>query len=135
MIAFDAAERNNCTIKRQNTSTPLQPLILLNDPQFVEAARKLGERAMHEGGSTIEDRAVFICRSVWSRHPAERELTVLKKLFEEQLHDFASDAKGADEFLAVGQTRLCDGAAHAELAAMASIALAVLNHDEAVSKR
>jgi hypothetical protein len=135
MMAFDAVERNNCTLNRQNTSTPLQPLVLLNDPQFVEAARKLAERAMTEGGSTVEDRAVFICRTVLGRRPNNRELAVLKKAFEEQLLIFNTESKHADELLAVGASRSRKKLEKPELAALASVALAVLNHDEAVLKR
>ena len=133
MIAFDASERNNCTVNRQNTSTPLQPLVLLNDPQFVEAARKLAERALKEGGSTVDDRAVFMFRAVLGRVAADNELLVLKRLFEEQLELFASDHGHTKEFLSIGESRVPSETP--ELAALASVALAVLNHDEAVLKR
>jgi hypothetical protein len=135
MTAFDAAERNNCTVNRQNTSTPLQPLVLMNDPQFVEAARKLAERAVTEGGSTVEDRAVFIWRVVLGRRPTDRELAVLKNAFDQQLQIFSMDPKHADEFLSVGDSATSAPCAKPDLAAMASLALAVLNHDEAVVKR
>jgi hypothetical protein len=135
MIAFDAAERNNCTVNRQNTSTPLQPLVLMNDPQFVEAARKLAERAISEGGSTVEDRVVFICRVVVGRRPTDRESAVLKRAFDEQLHIFTMDPQQADDFLSVGESATSAACAKPDLAAMASLALAVLNHDEAVVKR
>jgi hypothetical protein len=133
MIAFDAAERNNCTVSRQNTSTPLQPLVLLNDPQFVEAACKLAERAMNEGGSTTDDRAVFLCRRVLGRGPSSAEVTVLKRMFQEQLDFFNVDPSHTKEFLSVGESRVRSETP--ELAALASVALAVLNHDEAVLKR
>ena len=133
MIAFDATERNNCTVNRQNTSTPLQPLVLLNDPQFVEAARRLAERTMAEGGSTVEDRAVFIWRVVLGRRPNQKELAVLQRMSQEQLEFFAADGAHAKEFLSTGESRAKFETP--EIAAMSAVALAVLNHDEAVLKR
>ncbi|HTD88350.1 MAG TPA: DUF1553 domain-containing protein, partial [Candidatus Binatia bacterium] len=63
MITFDAAERNTCVVRRQTTSTPLQALVLLNDPQFVEAAEKLASHATEIGGSNVEQRITFIFRA------------------------------------------------------------------------
>jgi hypothetical protein len=133
MMAFDAAERNNCIINRQSTSTPLQPLVLLNDPQFVEAARKLAERAVVEGGSRIEDRLAFTFHVVLGRRPNHGELAILKRMIEEQLQLFGSDAGRVKEFLRIGESRARSETP--ELAALAAVALAVLNHDEAVMKR
>jgi hypothetical protein len=88
MLTFDAAERNTCLVRRQNTSTPLQALVLLNDTQFVEAARKIGERALKEGGATLDERIVFTFRLLTGRKSSARELTVLRKLYAEQLESF-----------------------------------------------
>ena len=70
-INFDAAERLFCTVTRQRTSTPLQALVLLNDPQYVEAARAIAERTMAEGGTTTRDRITLRkqveSRAAWSR--------------------------------------------------------------------
>src|SRR5262245_62472702 len=59
MITFDAAERNVCIVRRQQTSTPLQALTLLNDTQIVEAARLISERMLKEGGSTLDDQVAW----------------------------------------------------------------------------
>src|SRR5207245_464180 len=67
MTIFDAPSREVCTVRRQATSTPLQPLVLLNDPQFVEAARGLGERMLREGGASLEDKLVFTFRLAATR--------------------------------------------------------------------
>lgn len=133
MIAFDAAERNNCTVRRQNTSTPLQSLVLLNDPQFVEAARKIGERAIKEAGPAVKDRILFMFRLLTSRRPSDRELAILKVLYSEQLQLFQSETPA--ELLKVGDSAWDKSISSSELAAYASVALAILNHDDAVLKR
>src|SRR5437763_10062410 len=91
MIAFDAAERNVCAVRRQSTSTPLQALTLLNDTQIVEAARLISQRMLKEGGATLEDRVAWMFRLVTDRHPSEKEAAVLKQLFNEQREIFAAD--------------------------------------------
>ncbi len=74
MLTFDATTREVCAVKRQTTATPLQALVLLNDPQYVEAARGLARRAFHEGGSTLADRVVFLFRATTGRRPGPREI-------------------------------------------------------------
>ena len=77
MMNFDTSERNLCSIKRQSTSTPLQALVLMNDPQFVEASRILAERMILEGGPSDADRISFGFRALTSRSPNEGELETL----------------------------------------------------------
>ena len=79
--SFDAAERLFCTVNRQRTSTPLQALILLNDPQYVEAARKLGERMVLEGGQASSDRVSVAFRLLTGRTPLPSELALLETLY------------------------------------------------------
>src|SRR5205085_9805850 len=99
MVAFDAPSREVCIARRQTTSTPLQPLVLLNDPQFVEAARALGERLLREGGATPEERLTFAFRQAATRKPSERELRLLVELYQGQLRLFRADPAGAQKFL------------------------------------
>ena len=135
MIVFDAAERNNCTCRRQSTSTPLQPLVLLNDPQFVEAARKLAERAFKESALTPDARITFAFRLLTSRSPTAKELTVLRRLYAEQLESFRADEESASALLKVGESKFDPSLNKAELAATATLASAILNFDEAIQKR
>jgi hypothetical protein len=137
MITFDAAERNVCVVRRQQTSTPLQALVLMNDPQFVEAARKLAERTLREAGPATEDRIVFAFRLLTSRHPQPRELAVLRRLYDEQLASFRSGTgtNAAAALLRVGETKADAALAPAELAATTTLASAILSFDEAVQKR
>ena len=157
-INFDAAERLFCTVTRQRTSTPLQALVLLNDPQYVEAARAIAERTMAEGGTTARDRITYAFRLVTSRHPRPEELALLEKLFEEEQATFAKDAKGAAGLLSVGAHRRAGASgapdapdakdakakdrqtkdaldASPEGAALTVVASTLLNFDEAVIKR
>ncbi len=69
MLTFDATTREVCAVKRQSTATPLQALVLLNDPQFIEAARALAQRAFREGGSNLANRITFIVRTLTGRLP------------------------------------------------------------------
>jgi hypothetical protein len=135
MIVFDAGERNNCTVRRQSTSTPLQPLVLLNDPQFVEAARKLAERALNESGPTPDARITFAFRLLTSRSPSAKELAILRRLYNEQLDSFRADEDGAAALLKVGESKSDPALNKSELAATTALASALLNFDEAIQKR
>jgi hypothetical protein len=135
MITFDGAERNTCVVRRQTTSTPLQALVLLNDPQFVEASRCIGERVMKEAGASLEERIRFAFRLLTSRTPTPREFDVLKRLYEEELRIFQSDDSGSLKLTKVGESKPDAAFVPAEVAANACVALAILNYDDANMKR
>ena len=135
MLNFDAAERHFCTVKRQKTSTPLQALVTLNDPQFVEASRVLAQRMLREGGSTPESRIAFAYKALTSRPPRPAEVQLLKRLYAEELTDFQKNPKRAAELLAVGEYPRDPSLNPAELAASAIVASTVMNFDEFVIKR
>ena len=135
MMVFDAAERNSCTVRRQSTTTPLQALVLLNDPQFVEAARKIAERAFREGGNTPDERIDFTFRLLTSRRPLPKEHAVLRRLYEEQLRLFLANEEGAAAFGRVGESKPDPALNAAEVAASTALAGALLNFDEAIQKR
>jgi hypothetical protein len=135
MIAFDAAERNVCIVTRQATSTPLQALALLNDPQLAEASRFLAERAHKEGGSTVASRIGYMFRLLTSRNPKPAELEVLTNMFEEQRTLLSLDQQETTKFLTVGDKSNDPEIPPVELAATALVANALLNFDETVMKR
>jgi hypothetical protein len=135
MTVFDAPTREVCTIRRPTTTTPLQPLVLLNDPQFVEAARALGERMLREGGATTVERVVFAFRQAATRRPTDREHELLVRLYEEEQARFRADPDAARKYLHVGDRPPAAGAEDASLAAAAVVANAILNLDAAVMKR
>jgi hypothetical protein len=135
MLTFDAPTREACIVKRQPTATPLQALVLLNDPQYVEAARAMAQRTMEEGGATVPERTVFLVRSLTGRHPDAREIATLSALYREQCDEFRSGRSDARKLLAVGDTPADPNVDPAECAAFTVLAQALLNHDEFVTKR
>jgi hypothetical protein len=135
MTIFDAPSREVCTIRRPTTTTPLQPLVLLNDPQFVEAGRALGERMLREGGATVSDRVVFAFRQVATRRPSDRELELLVRLYEDERGRFHKAPDAAKEYLRVGDRTVSPELDAVELAPAAVVANAILNLDAAVMKR
>ena len=135
MVAFDAPNRDVCTIKRENTNTPLQSLVLLNDPQFVEAAKVLAERVMKSGQPDWKGKINFAFRLVTSRSLAPEELEVFHSIFEKQKKVFAEKPDKARDLLKVGDYVIDPTLNLPETAAMAMVASTMFNHDEAYIKR
>ncbi|MBD0260827.1 MAG: DUF1553 domain-containing protein, partial [Cytophagales bacterium] len=135
MMNFDAPDRYLCVVKRQKTATPLQSLVLMNDPQFVEASRKLAERMMREGGAAPEARISYAFKALTSRAPRPGELTLLKQLYKEELTGFAKDPKRVKGLLDTGESEWDTSLPAAELAACTMVATTVMNFDEFVMKR
>jgi hypothetical protein len=135
MVAFDAADRSYCTARRQSTSTPLQALVLLNDPQIVEAARFISQRMLKEGGSTPDQRLAWGFRLVLGRPATAKELAVLKQMWTEQRELLASDAQAAAKLLTVGEAKPDASLDKNDVAAGTVVALALLNHDGAIMRR
>ncbi|HEV3021758.1 MAG TPA: DUF1549 and DUF1553 domain-containing protein, partial [Pirellulales bacterium] len=133
LATFDAPDRETCTVRRARTNTPLQALVLLNDPTYVEAARKLAERLVSEAGSTNE-RIALAFRLVLARRPKENELAVLRKVYEQQLAVYRADRNAALALLSVGESPRDESFDAAELAAWASVSSVILNLDEAVTR-
>ena len=135
MISLDAPERNFCTVRRQKTSTPLQALILLNDPQFAEAGRMLAEFMVKLGGTSVAERIQYGFRRLTSRPPDDKELSILQNLFNTEYSRFQSDPTLASEVLTVGEFPADTSLAPAEVAAYAVLASTLLSFDEVVIKR
>ena len=134
-ISFDAAERLVCAVTRQRTSTPLQALVLLNDPQFVEAARALGVRMLEHGGPSMDARVTFAYRALTGRSPADDERAALAALYRDELAAFRKDKAAAARLLKVGEWKAPAAADVAELAASTVVASTVMNVDAAITKR
>ncbi|MGP0068866.1 MAG: DUF1553 domain-containing protein [Isosphaeraceae bacterium] len=134
MLTFDATTREVCAVKRQTTATPLQALVLLNDPQFVEAARGLAQRAMTGGGSSLDDRVSFVFRTLTGRRPGPRELATLEGLYRDQYDEFRAGRSDPRKLLGVGDAPIDPALDPSECAAMTVLAQALLNYDETVMK-
>jgi mono/diheme cytochrome c family protein len=133
LTAFDAPSREECTNERPRSSTPLQALVLLNDPTYVEAARVFATKAIGEG-KTPPERFNVMYRRALSRVAKPEELKVLDGLLEKHRKEFAADPKSAQELLKVGLAPLPANTDPAELAAWTSVARVVLNLHEAVTR-
>ena len=134
LATFDAPDRETCTVRRARTNTPLQALILLNDPTYVEASRKFAERILQGGGSTLDERLTFAFRHVVARQPTARELTLLKQLVTEQLADYAQHADKAEALLKVGESPRETKLNSSELAAWTIFASTLFNLDESLTR-
>jgi hypothetical protein len=133
LSTFDAPDRETCTVRRPRTNTPLQALVLLNDPTYVEASRKLAERMMSEANSD-KDRVVLAYRLAMARAPKAAEVSVLLKLHDSQLAAYRANQESALKLLGVGEAQRNDRLNAAELAAWTMVASAILNLDETVTK-
>lgn len=133
---FDAPEREFCLVRRGVTNTPLQALVLMNDPTYVEAARKLAERILKEpkAASTPPDRLRFAFRLLLDRSPTEAENKVLLSVLDQQRTIFRNEPKAAAQLLSVGESKRDEKLDPAELAAWASVASVLLNLDETITK-
>ncbi len=131
---FDAPEREFCTIRRSRTNTPLQALLTMNGPQFVEAARHLAQRMMLEGGESLEARIAYGFRLVTARQPSSAELALLRGQFETDLRRYADDEAAARRLLDVGDRPSDSRLEPSALAAYTGVARLLLNLDEAITK-
>jgi mono/diheme cytochrome c family protein len=134
LLAFDAPNREECTAARMRSNTPKAALVLLNDPTFVEAARKLAERAVASGGTTDDERIGFLWNRALSRMPDAEETALVKGLLARRREEFRSDPKAAGELLAVGIAARDTSLDPIELAAWTAAARAVLNLHEAIAR-
>jgi len=135
MLTFDAVTREVCSAKRETTATPLQALVLMNDSQFVEAARVLGERLLKEHPENPNARVREAFRSLTGRLPDEKETAVLRQLFEEQKSFYTRESGAADKLLATGESRWDESLPRADFAATTMLVSAIMNFDEFVVKR
>ena len=134
MTMFDAPTREICTVKRSRTDTPLQALALMNEVTFVEAARALAQRMMHEGGKTSQERVAYGFRLVTARSPDSSELKVLLKGLHSRLSRFRSEPAEATKFLEMGDSKRDLSLDPAELAAYGVTANVLLNLDETTTR-
>jgi hypothetical protein len=130
---FDTANRQTCTVRASQTSTPLHALTTLNDPTWIEASRVLAERSMTAAGD-LDSRLTHAFRRVLGRKPTGYDLDALKRMHGRQLAIYAAAPDAAKQLLAVGESdrdQTLDPAGHA---AMTSVCLAIFNLDEALTR-
>jgi hypothetical protein len=135
MITFDAPGRNVCTVTRPRTNTPLQALVMLNDPVYVEAAQALARRMVREGGMNFDERIRHGFRLVLTRPPHAEELHRLVQLYERARAEYANKAKEAQEAATDPLGPLPAGMDPVDLAAYSVVANVLLNLDEMFTRR
>ena len=134
MNILDAPSREACTIRRERTNTPMQALMLMNDPQFFEAARAFAERTIKEGGETPEARIAYIFEMATARLPKPVEKELLLKTFQTHYQELAADPDAAKALITVGESAPDETLDAVEVAAWTMIANLILNLDEVLNK-
>jgi hypothetical protein len=133
LTTFDAPDRETCTVRRARTNTPLQALVLMNDPTYVEASRKLAERLMCSA-STTGKRIDLAFDLILCRPPTDEEVALLTKLYDKQIAAFCQDRGSATKLLGTGESPSNQILDPAELAAWTTIASVILNLDETITR-
>ena len=134
MTTFDAPTREVCTVRRPRSNTPLQALVTLNDPVYVEAAQGLARRIVTRSGTT-ESQVEWAFRTALVRAPSEAERDRLVSLYQATKAGFEGEPEQAKEMATVPLGDLGDGADYAELAAWTVVGNVILNLDEIFLKR
>jgi hypothetical protein len=134
MMALDAAKRDVCRVKRERTTSPLQVLILLNGPQFIEAARVLSERTLMED-STLDGRLRLIFRRLTSRRPGQAELSVLRELWEKEQKHLQGNSEAIRDILGLANNVDANDKSKLDHATLTLVANALMNYDECIVRR
>ena len=134
MNILDAPSREACTIRRERTNTPMQALMLMNDPQFFEAARAFAERAIKEGGETPQARIAYLFEAATARLPKPVEEQLLLKTFQVHYQELEADPEAAKALITVGESVPDETLDAVEVAAWTMIANLILNLDEVLNK-
>jgi len=134
MQAFDAASREECTVERVNSNTPLQALALLNDPTYVEAARVFAEKVLREAGSDVKERIDWSFTRAVARKPNAREFKLLKDLYQKQIDRYTKDTKAAEKLISTGERPVPKDLPITEIAAWTSISRVILNLHETITR-
>ncbi|RRB04104.1 DUF1553 domain-containing protein [Larkinella rosea] len=134
MNTFDAPSRSYCVVQRQKTSTPLQALILLNDPQFVEAAKVVAARSF-TGNKPLPEQLTQVFRLLTSRKPTNKELAILTKLYQQEYQKFRKTPAKMEGWIQAGEYKLTQASAEMPaLAAGAVVASTVMNSEAFITK-
>ncbi|WP_025762418.1 DUF1553 domain-containing protein [Dyadobacter tibetensis] len=134
MLIFDAPERGECVVKRRPTSTPLQALVLLNDPQYIEAARSLAERVLRDR-LPPEKALKMAFRMVIGREPDKSEIELIYRFYRDELKHFGDNTNQAEQYLSTGSRARDTSLPLQQTAALATVVHALMNTDEAYTRK
>ncbi|MFM8219486.1 MAG: DUF1553 domain-containing protein, partial [Planctomycetaceae bacterium] len=132
--AFDAPSREECTAERVRSNTPLQSLVLLNDPSYVEAARAFAQQLLAEPGVPTVERLRRAFDRALNRAPRPAEQVLLLELLERHTAQYRAEPESARALLSVGSTPVEAGSDPAELAAWTSVTRLILNLHETITR-
>ncbi|MCG6157978.1 PSD1 and planctomycete cytochrome C domain-containing protein [Rubinisphaera margarita] len=134
LLAFDAPPREECTARRERSNTPLQALVLLNDPTYVEAARALAENILQQGGDSFESRLEWAWNRVLARTPTELELTTLRTQWEKSQRYYEQNPDQAAQVVNVGLSPVSKNLPAADVASWMTVTRTLLNLHETISR-
>ena len=134
LLSFDAPSREECTAERSRSNTPLAALVMLNDPSQIEAARALAMSILKLQLSNLKDQFNALGKQVLSRSFNNQEQILLAKLLREHIEEFESNPSEADKLVSIGLTPVKSEIQKVELAAWISVARAVLNLHETITR-
>jgi len=134
MTTFDAPSREECRVRRERTNTPLQALLLMNDPQYVEAARCFAERILRHGGEHDAARIAWAYESATCQVPSAADVAEVTALLQDERAVFVADPVAAKQLLAIGAAQSKTEHAAEELAAWTMVANLILNFDAVLTK-
>jgi hypothetical protein len=134
LLTFDAPTREECTVNRVNSNTPLQALVLLNDPIFVEAARVFAANILKSGGRNLNDELDWAFMKALNRSATKDERRILSDLHRRSLASFRSGESDASKLLSAGEAAVPQDLDRNELAAMTTVARAILNLHETITR-
>jgi hypothetical protein len=134
LLAFDAPSREECTADRVRSNTPLQSLVLLNDPIYVEAARVFAEKVLTAGGATPAERLAYAYRRALSRAPRPEEERLLLALLDKHLAEYRADPEAARKLVSVGSSPSPTPLDPVELAGWTSLTRVLLNLHETITR-
>ena len=130
MAAFDAPNRDVCSVERASTNTPLQALVTLHEPTFIEASRRLAERSIEN-----DDPISHVFQSILSRKPEKEEQGILTDLHQQRLAQYVEDPSAAARLLNVGASLADPNLDRIQVAALADVCHAILNLSETITRK
>ena len=134
MAIMDAPSRESCVLRRERTNSPMQALMLMNDPQYVECARALAEKALVSGGTTNSEKVTWLFRQCLQRRPSTEETAGFLADFDAYRTAWRADVEAAKQLARVGEVPSTSRVPIEELAAWTMVANTLLNLDEVVTK-
>ena len=134
MNIFNAPTREHSTVRRERTNTPLQALVTMNDPQFVEAARHLAQKAMREAGDDFDRQLDYLSTRLLARDFGEKERAVVRRTYKGFVGYYGEHGQDARKLLSTGESAPDEALPPVESAALTMLANQIMNLDEVLNK-